>query len=136
MSRDVVERVENPLRTLTVHGQGATECNPDKFQMTVLLTSSKASIEEAEASVKKRSDYVLQVLRNHGMNSECVKLHTTVNQDDQKQVNSIKTNVKVLGCDFDRISQARGVVLEKLGSSAQCSSINCSISFNQQMAQR
>ena len=131
---DLGHVVPKPLRTLAVCGQGETQCCPDHFQMTIVMSSTKPSIEEAEASVKKRSDYVLQVLRNHGMKNDCIKLSSEMSHRNHSVV--FKTNIKVFSEDFYKVTQARGVVREKLNGSVQCSDIGCSISLKHLTAQR
>ena len=128
------EITDNPLRTLSVRGHGQVECSPDNFQMTIVLNSSKPSVEEAETSVKKRSDYIFQVLRNNGIGEDCIKSHTDVGHDNQTIV--LKTSLKVISDDFNKISRAKKIIKEKLDSSVQCSSIGCYVSFSHLMSQR
>ncbi len=124
---------DNPLRTLSVHGQGEVECLPDIFQMTITLNSSKLSIEEAEASIKKRSDYILQVLRNNGVGEDCIKSYTDISHDNQAII--VKTTLSVTS-STTRLAKTKRTIQEKLNSSVQCSNISCSVSFNHLMSQR
>ena len=143
MSKDPLQQSENPgkiLRTLSVQGQGDVKCTPDTFQMTVCVTSSKPSLEEAQTSVKKRTDYIQQVSRNHGVSGECIKLHTDIyhdnNNNSQLQSVTVDARMNITTGDIDKCRKIRNILIEKLSGSIQCNSIHCSISSKHRAAQR
>lgn len=128
---------DSQMRTLSVQGQGESTCSPDNFQMTVSLSSSKPSTQEAEASVKKRSDYVLQVLRNHGLSSNCINMKTCVSRHMEKEdVYVFSMIISVIGKDYDRLNESKCVLREKLSDSVTCSDIHCSVSFKHRINHR
>lgn len=58
----------NKTRLITVNGAGELKMPPDQVRFIVVITSLKPNVGEAKASVKRRSDYVYQMLRRHGLN--------------------------------------------------------------------
>jgi uncharacterized protein YggE len=58
----------NKTRLITVNGAGELKMPPDQVKLVVVITNIKPNVNEAKASVKRRSEYVYQTLRRHGLN--------------------------------------------------------------------
>lgn len=102
--------------------------------MTVSLSSTKTTTQEAEASVKKRCDYVLQVLRNHGHTSDCIHIKTSTTDTNEMYVYNMR--IEVNGTDYEKLDQAKQMLKEKLSSSVICSDIRSFISFKHRVKKR
>ena len=119
-------------RTLSIHAVGEVECSPDTFTFTITIASSKTSLEEAESSVKRRSDYVLQVLRNSGIKT----IHIG---DDIKRGDTIEVKRTIMitnNKNLENCRKARSFLIEKLDDTVHCSPIECQLSLNQKVMKR
>ena len=110
-------------RTISVHAEGEVQCPPDIFTLTITITSIKEKLDEAQSSVKRRSDYILQVLRNHGYRDNNTQIFQEITRDDES--NQYKCIIIIEGGDIKKCIQVRNVLLEKMDSSVKCSHIDC-----------
>ena len=109
-------------RIISVQATGEVFWPPDLLQFNVLISSSKDSIEAAQESVKRRTDYILQVLRNNGIKDHDTKCSTEIIRGEQAVV---YTNILV-GCGSVAVcEQIRNKLMEKLDSSVQFSEVTC-----------
>ena len=118
-------------RTLSIHAVGEVECSPDTCTLTITIASSKTSLEEAQSSVKRRSDYVLQVLRNNG-----IKTIQILNDITRGDTTEVKCTVVIINNNFENCRKARSILIEKLDDSVHCSPIECQLSLNQKVMKR
>ena len=118
-------------RTLSIHAVGEVECSPDTFTFTITIVSSKTSLEEAQSSVKRRSDYVLQVLHN----TEIKTVHI-VNDITRGDTIEAKRIITINNKNFEKCRKARSVLIEKLDDSVHCSPIECQFSLNHKVMKR
>ena len=122
-------------RTISIQAQGDVVCFPDVFRFSISISSSKSSFEDAHLSVKKRSDYVLQVLRNHGL---CRGKHVEVINDVERceETSSVHCSIAV-SCDNQHTCcTVRNLLVQKLSSCVQFSSIYCSASLQHKANKR
>lgn len=98
-------------------------CPPDTFTFNVTIASKKKTADEAQASVKRRSDYVQQVLRNHEI-KEPLPLMDITSEQGEDLIQAVMNIVVTCG-DSTKSSQVRNLLLEKLGSSVKCTMILC-----------
>ena len=54
-------------RQITVVGVGEVAAPPDRFSLTIRITSKKDNVSDAKNSISKRLDYVKQTLNNHNV---------------------------------------------------------------------
>ena len=122
-------------RTISIQAQGDVVCFPDVFRFSIVISSSKVSFEDAHLSVKKRSDYVLQVLRNHGL---CRGKHVEVISDVERweESSSVHCNIAVSCDDQHNSCTVRNLLIQKLSSCVQFSPIYCSASLQHKANKR
>ena len=105
-------------RTISVQATSEVVCHPDVVQFGVTVFSSKDSHEAAQTSVKRRTDYILQVLRNNGIKeSKNVKMSTTVSRGDGEF--TVQSKVLVEHGDLSKCEIVRNLLIEKMDSSIQ-----------------
>lgn len=122
--------------TITVHSSGEMCSLPDVIQFTVTIRSSKETVEDAQASVKRRTDYVSQVIRKNGVKNNDVTLSTEISKgggagtviqrEGQAMVDmaTVYTDV-VVKCDsWSRCETIRNLLIEKMDSSVQFSPVS------------
>lgn len=109
-------------RTISVQATGEVSWPPDLLQFNMMISSTKDSFEAAQGSVKRRTDYILQVLRNNGIKDHDVKCSTEIIRGEQTVV---YTDILV-GCGSAAVcEQIRNKLMEKLDSSVQFSDVTC-----------
>ena len=99
-------------RTITVSGTGEIEITPDRILLSVSVLSSKNSVEEARSSVKRRCDYIRQVLRNHGFRENTYETSTGVWRDSD--IWNIRTEFSVTLMDAAACEKIKNILTEKL----------------------
>ena len=120
-------------RTLTVHAEGEVTSEPDKYTLTINITSIKLKLEEAQLSVKRRSDYILQVIRNHNFNNKCIKvleeairLPASVNNRETEQENhQFKCIINIEGDEMEQVLAIKNLLVEKMDANVICSAVGC-----------
>lgn len=124
--------------TISVESSAEVTALPDIIQFTVSIHNSKETVEDAMASVKRRTDYITQVIRKNGVKNDNVIISTEVTKrlgsvgDREEQGESEWANVNtdvVVKCDtLLKCETIRNVLIEKLDSSVQFSNVNFSLS--------
>ena len=94
---------------------GEARCPPSVIQFGVSVCSVKSTLEAAQDSVKRRTDYILQTLRNNGIKEKSYKCSTDIRKADD----SVRVQTDILiGCDsVDKCEIVRNFLIEKLESS-------------------
>ena len=111
-------------RTISVHATSEVVCPPDIIQFAITVCSSKETHEAAQTSVKRRTDYIMQVLRNNGIrDSKNVKMLTDVSRGESEF--SVQSEVLVEHSDLAKCEVVRNLLIEKMDSSIQFSPITC-----------
>ena len=111
-------------RTISVHASSEVVCPPDVVQFGINVSSSKETHEAAQTSVKRRTDYILQVLRNNGIkDSKNVKMSTNVTRGESDF--SVQSEVYVEHGDLSKCEVIRNLLIEKMDSSIQFTPITC-----------
>lgn len=111
-------------RTISVHAEGEAICPPNLFTFTITVTSAKEKLEEAQRSVKRRKDYILQVLRNHGYRNDHIKLMEEVSR--QEGLSEMRCVIIAEGREINKILATRNTLAEKMDETVQCGNIQCS----------
>ena len=120
--------VTDGRRTISVHSSGEVTSLPDVIKFTLSVHSSKEILEDAQASVKRRTDYIAQVARKTGVKTTGVTLCTEVGKEsgresEQGDLTTVSTDA-VIECDtFQKCEAIRNVLVEKLDSSVQFSPV-------------
>lgn len=120
-------------RTISVHSSGEVASLPDLIQFTVTVHSSKETVEEAQASVKRRTDYITQAARKNGIKNNGVVISTEVSKGVGKDTEqgdlvgswaAVFTEV-VIKCDtLLNCETVRNILVEKMDSSVQFSHVS------------
>lgn len=109
-------------RIISVQATGEVSWPPDLLQFNMMISSTKDSLEAAQGSVKRRTDYILQVLRNNGIKDNDIKCSTEIVRGEQTVV---YTDILV-GCDSAAVcEQIRNKLMEKLDSCVHFSDVTC-----------
>jgi hypothetical protein len=133
-------------RTISVHASGEVTTLPDVIQFTVAVHSSKETVEEAQTSVKRRTDYISQVTRKNGIKADGVFISTEVSKGVGRgtepgdlvgtSLAAVCTEV-VIKCDtLLKCETVRNILVEKMDSSVQFSHIGFSLSGEARQAGR
>ena len=132
-------------RTISVHASGEVTSLPDVIQFTVTAHSSKDTVEEAQASVKRRTDYIAQVARKNGIKNNGIAISTEVSKGVGKEMEqgdlggswaAVCTEV-VIKCDtLSKCEAIRNILVEKMDSSVHFSPVIFCLSTEARQAGR
>ena len=112
-------------RTIAVHASGEVVCKPDIFSLAISVTSTKESAETAQTSVKRRSEYILQVLRNNGVKERRVEKSTDLIRVSEDEV-CVRVDYRVDTDSLQACETCRNLLVVKMDSTVQCSAIELS----------
>ena len=112
-------------RTISVRSSGEVTSLPDVIQFMVIVKSCKDTMEDAQASVKRRTDYIAQVVRKNGV-KDGMTSSTDLNKITTEQGEQVTMCTEVeIKCDtFLKCETIRNLLVEKLDSSVQFSPIS------------
>ena len=112
-------------RTITVHASGEVSCPPDLFSLAISVCSTKESAEAAQSSVKRRSEYIRQVLRNNKIGEKQVKVTTDVSrvEEEEEEEVCVQSHFLVQTGSLPACEAVRNLLVEKLDATVQCSAI-------------
>ena len=108
-------------RTISVHATGEASCPPDVLQFIVSVSASKDTVEAAQASVRRRTDYILQVLRNNGIKERCIHCSSEISRGESV---SMQTDVMVRADSLAKCETVRNLLVEKLDPSVRFTPIS------------
>ena len=108
-------------RTISVQASGEVCCPPDIIKFSISVHSCKESLEAAQLSVKRRAEYILNVLHNNKFKDKDIKCSTDITKGD---VAVVQTDVYVESDSLSKCEIVRNLLIEKLDSSVQFSPIN------------
>ncbi|KAL8568829.1 hypothetical protein ACOMHN_035592 [Nucella lapillus] len=115
-------------RQIQITGVGEVSVPPDRFSLTIRISSKKDNVQDAKNSVTRRLDYVKQTLVNHN-----------VQEGDQEQYRHMQrvesmvhldVEVRSRFSDLQRCQAAANLLVEKLDASVSVSLPQCSHSKN------
>lgn len=116
--------------SISVHSSGEVSSLPDVIQFTVSIQSSKDTVEEAQASVKRRTDYVTQVIRKNGGKNNDITISTDISKRNtggitqcEADMVTVWTNVTVKCNSVSSCETIRNMLIEKMDSSVQFSPV-------------
>ncbi|XP_068197928.1 interleukin-1 receptor-associated kinase 1-binding protein 1 homolog isoform X1 [Antennarius striatus] len=105
----------NRVREVQVTGSAEVCCPADRVSVRVSLCSSKESVNEVTNSVSRRLDYILQVVRQHGVCNKDASVRRFLRREaDQYRMDA---EVTVTFSDFEMMERVCSVLLEKLDKS-------------------
>ena len=110
-------------RTITLSASSEVACPPDLYCFAVSVTSTKESSEAAQNSVKRRSEYIMQVLRNNSIKERHVEKFTDINRVSEDGV-CVRENILVKGDNLQACEAARNLLIAKMDATVQCSAID------------
>jgi len=105
-----------PSRIISVQSIGESRCQPSVVQFGVSVSSSKDSLEAAQASVKRRIDYIVQVLHNNGLKDKNYNSSTDISRSDDNVC--LQTGILVECDSVARCESVRNLLIEKLDASS------------------
>lgn len=132
-------------RTISVFASGEVTSLPDVIQFTVTAHSSKETVEEAQASVKRRTDYIAQVARKNGIKNNDVIISTEVRKGAGKEMEqgdmggswaAVSTEVVIICDTLSKCEAVKNTLVEKLDSSVHFSHISFCFSTEARQAGR
>ncbi|XP_072552880.1 interleukin-1 receptor-associated kinase 1-binding protein 1 homolog [Salminus brasiliensis] len=104
-----------PTRRVEVTGSAELRSPPDRAALTVSVTSSKESVNDAANSVTRRLDYILQTLRQRGVKEGDTVVTKHTQRDDD--LYRMQAEVSVVFSDFEKMQCVRSLLIEKLDRS-------------------
>ncbi|XP_076874723.1 interleukin-1 receptor-associated kinase 1-binding protein 1 homolog isoform X2 [Brachyhypopomus gauderio] len=102
-------------RHVQVTGSAELSCPPDRATVTISLTNTKESVNDASNSITRRLEYILQTARQHGVKEADTSVRRHVGRDGD--LYCMSTEVSVVFSDFEKMQGVRAVLLEKLDKS-------------------
>ena len=121
-NKSILHTSDSGKRSITIQDVGEITKYPDVIKFTVSVSSTKESIESVKTSVKRRTDYIFQTLRSHGIGEKWLTVSTDINRGDGYEMRS---DVVVQHSDAQQCQNARNFLVEKLDSSVVISPISC-----------
>ena len=117
-------------RTVSVQAEGQVEAWPDRFNLTITVTSTKQKLDEAQLSVKRRSDYIIQVLRNHDFKGKRLNIFEEITRlpcsnGSSEVEHQVKCIVKIEGDEMEKVLRVKNLLLQKMDASVLYSNISC-----------
>ncbi|KAJ1151010.1 hypothetical protein NDU88_003797 [Pleurodeles waltl] len=104
-----------------VHVSGVAELSaaPDRARVSVCLSSCKETANDAKSSVNRRLEYILQSMRQHGVQEE----NLTVTKTFRRRENAYNMEVEicVIFEDFEKMQTISNLLVEKLDISVTIS---------------
>ncbi len=111
-------------RTISVQSIGEAQSPPSSLNFGVLVYSVKDSLEAAQASVKRRTDYITQVLRNSGIKERSYKISTDISR--RGECMRVQTDILVEADSVSKCETVRNLLIEKMDSSSvQFTAVTC-----------
>ena len=98
-------------RTISVHATGEVACPPDILDFLISVSSSKDTVEAAQLSVKRRTEYILQVLRNSGIREGSIKCSSEISRRESV---TFQTDILVECNSLPKCETARNLLMEKM----------------------
>lgn len=119
--------------TISVHSSGEVTSLPDVIEFTITVHSCKETVEDAQTSVKRRTDYIAQVARKNGIKNSEITVCTEVSKGVGKETEpgdligswaGVCTEV-VIKCDsLLQCETVRNILVEKMDSSVRFSHVS------------
>ncbi|XP_076444954.1 interleukin-1 receptor-associated kinase 1-binding protein 1-like [Babylonia areolata] len=115
-------------RQIQVSGVGEVSVPPDRFSLTIRISSKKDNVQDAKNSVTRRLDYVRQTLTNHNVQES--------DQEQYKHMQRVESmvhldvEIRAQFADLQRCQAVANLLVEKLDSSVSVSLPECSHSKN------
>ena len=107
-------------RHIAVHATGEVKCPPDQMQFIISVRSCKGTVDGAQSSVRRRTEYITQVLRNNGIQERCIRCSSEMRREESV---SVQTDVVVQSDDLLTCETVRNLLIEKLDPSVQFGTI-------------
>ncbi|XP_078504224.1 interleukin-1 receptor-associated kinase 1-binding protein 1 [Lissotriton helveticus] len=119
-NRSEVALRDAPPREVHVSAVAELSAAPDRARVSVHLSSCKETAIEAKSSVNRRLDYILQSIRQYGVQEE----NLTVTKTFRRRENAYNMEVEicVIFEDFDKMQTISNLLVEKLDISVTISS--------------
>lgn len=109
--------------SISVHATGEVACPPDVLEFLISVSSTKDNLESSLESVTRRSEYILQVLRNNGVKDRCIRSTSEITKGEESVTVHADTLVRIN--DLVKCEKVRNLLIEKLDRSVLFSPITC-----------
>lgn len=104
-------------RTVSVQSLGEVVCPPDVIQLGLSVFSTKDTLEAAQESVQRRTDYIFQVLRLNSIKETSTKCSTNITKEEDGCV-QVRTDITVSCDSIVKFETIRNLLMEKMDSSS------------------
>ena len=110
--------------------KGEVTSEPDKYTLTINITSIKLKLEKRQMP---QIPLHVQVIRNHNFNNkyikvleETIRLPASVNNRETEQENhQFKCIINIEGDEMERVLAIKNILIEKMDANVICSAVGC-----------
>ncbi|XP_016428930.1 interleukin-1 receptor-associated kinase 1-binding protein 1 homolog [Sinocyclocheilus rhinocerous] len=106
---------QSNARVVQMTGCAELSCPPDRATVTISVKNSKEHVNDVTNSVTRRLEYILQTARQHDVKEENITV--TKHLQREEELFHMRAEVLVVFSDFEKMQQARSVLIEKLDKS-------------------
>ncbi|KAI2649632.1 hypothetical protein H4Q32_015617 [Labeo rohita] len=106
---------QSNARVVQMTGCAELSCPPDRATVTISVKNSKENVNDVTNSVTRRLEYILQTVRQHDVKEENITV--TKHLQREEELFHMQAEVLVVFSDFEKMQQARSVLIEKLDKS-------------------
>uniref|UniRef100_A0A8C2HBC4 Interleukin-1 receptor-associated kinase 1 binding protein 1 n=1 Tax=Cyprinus carpio TaxID=7962 RepID=A0A8C2HBC4_CYPCA len=106
---------QSNARVIQMTGCAELSCPPDRATVTISVKNSKEHVNDVTNSVTRRLEYILQTARQHDVKEESITV--TKHLQREEELFHMRAEVLVVFSDFEKMQQARSVLIEKLDKS-------------------
>ncbi|XP_056305470.1 interleukin-1 receptor-associated kinase 1-binding protein 1 homolog [Danio aesculapii] len=106
---------QSNVRVIEVTGCAEVSSPPDRACVSISVKNSKENVNDVTNSVTRRLEYILQTARQHDVKEENITVTKHLQRDED--LFHMQAEVLVVFLDFEKMQQARTVLIEKLDKS-------------------
>ncbi|XP_026055732.1 interleukin-1 receptor-associated kinase 1-binding protein 1 homolog [Carassius auratus] len=103
---------QSNARVVQMTGCAELSSPPDRASVTISVKNSKENVNDVTNSVIRRLEYILQTVRQHDVKEENITV--TKHLQREEELFHMQAEVLVVFSDFEKMQQARAVLIEKL----------------------
>uniref|UniRef100_A0A8C2E4A1 Interleukin-1 receptor-associated kinase 1 binding protein 1 n=1 Tax=Cyprinus carpio TaxID=7962 RepID=A0A8C2E4A1_CYPCA len=104
--------VQSNARVVQMTFCAELSCPPDRATVTISVKNSKENVNDVTNSVTRRLEYILQTVRQNDVKEENITV--TKHLKREEELFHMQAEVLVVFSDFEKMQQARSVLIEKL----------------------
>lgn len=128
-NQNITTDVKDKKGELQITAIGEASLSPTRAKFKVAISSCKGNLSDAEASTNRRSEYVIQTLRNNGLKDDSIDISNSVNRllkldQSEKSKFEIRIEIVVHFTDFKKCETLRNFLVSKLDESVYITGIS------------